>query len=78
MIMANQILREMALSNQNSKFFSLMADEVTDILNMEQVVICSRHVIKILNHMKILWAFMQLPLLNQMSMLVFAWIQCYA
>ena len=38
--MANQILREIALSIQYSKCFSLMAGEVTDILNVEQVAIC--------------------------------------
>ena len=42
--MSKQILREISLSIQNSKFFSLMTYEVTDISNMEQFVICLHHV----------------------------------
>ena len=53
--MANRILREIALSIQNSKFFSLMADEVTDILDVEQVAICLHYVEKTSEYMQIFW-----------------------
>ena len=43
-IMALHILRDIAAFIQNAKFFSLMADEVTDASNKEQVVLCFRSV----------------------------------
>ena len=45
MIMANHILRDiLSISINKAKYFALMADEVTDISNKEQVVICLRYV----------------------------------
>ena len=43
-IMGLQVLREIAGSIQKAKYFSLMADEVTDVSNREQVAICIRWV----------------------------------
>ena len=43
-IMALQVLREIASSIQNTRFLTLMADEMTDAANKEQVVICLRSV----------------------------------
>ena len=43
-IMGLQVLREIASSIQKAKYFSLMADEVTDVSNREQVAICIRWV----------------------------------
>lgn len=43
-IMAVNVLREIATSIQKAKFFSLMADEVTDASNKEQVIVCFRTV----------------------------------
>ena len=42
--MALHILRDIAAFIQNAKFFSLMADKVTDASNKEQVVVCIRSV----------------------------------
>ena len=42
--MALHVLRHIAAFIQNAKFFSLMADEVTDASNKEQVVVCFRSV----------------------------------
>ena len=39
MIMANHILRDISISINKAKYFALLADEVTDISNKEQVVI---------------------------------------
>ena len=38
--MAINVLRESAASIQKEKIFSLMADEVTDVLNKEQAIVC--------------------------------------
>ena len=43
-IMAHQVLRKIANDLQTSEFFTVMADETTDISNREQVVICLRWV----------------------------------
>ena len=43
-IMALHVLRDIAAFIQNAKFFSLMADEVTNASNKEQVVMCIRSV----------------------------------
>ena len=43
-IMAVHILRDVATFMQNAKFISLLADEVTDASNKEQVVVCFRSV----------------------------------
>ena len=43
-VMALQILREVAARIQRSTFFSIMADETTDMSNREQLVICLRWV----------------------------------
>ena len=43
-IMGLQVLREIFDSIQKVKYFSLMADEVTDVSNREQVAICIRWV----------------------------------
>lgn len=42
--MSNNILRVIASSVQESRYFALMADEVTDCSNKEQFVICLRSV----------------------------------
>ena len=39
-IMAQHVFRDIAAFIHNAKFFSLMADEVTDASNKEQVVVC--------------------------------------
>ena len=41
-IMAVSILRDIAAKLSNSVFFTLMADEVTDVSNKEQVAVCLR------------------------------------
>ena len=38
--MALNVLRNVVKFIQDCKFFSLMADEVTDISNKEQVIVC--------------------------------------
>ena len=43
-VMALNVLRGIAKFIQDHKFFSLMADEVTDISNKEQVIVCFRSV----------------------------------
>ena len=43
-VMALRVLREIAESLQSTSFFTVMADETTDISNVEQVVICLRWV----------------------------------
>ena len=43
-IMAVHVLRAIVTSVQDAKYFSLMADEVTDVSNKEQVVVCLRSV----------------------------------
>ena len=43
-IMAKSILRDIAASIKQAKYFTLMADEVTDVSNKEQVAICLRSV----------------------------------
>ncbi len=43
-VMALHILRDIATFVQNAKFFSLMADEVTDASNKEQIVVSFRSV----------------------------------
>ncbi len=43
-IMSMNILREIACSIQESRYFSIMADEVTDSSNKEQLVVCFRWV----------------------------------
>lgn len=43
-VMALSVLRDIAKFIQECKYFSLMADEVTDISNQEQVVVCFRSV----------------------------------
>ena len=43
-IMALNVLRDIASSIQNARFFTLMADEVTDAANQTQVAICFRSV----------------------------------
>lgn len=43
-VMALYILRDVATSIRNSSFYSILADETTDISNREQVVICLRWV----------------------------------
>ena len=77
MIIDNQILREIALTIQNLKTFSSMADEVTAISNMEQVVICSRHVNESFEPHEDFVGLHTAPLLNQMCLLVFSRLQCY-
>ena len=42
--MALKIIRKIAVSFQDSVFFTIMADETTDASNKEQVVICMRRV----------------------------------
>ena len=42
--MALNVLGNVAKLIQDCKFFSLMADEVTDISNKEQVIVCFRSV----------------------------------
>jgi len=42
--MANTIIRDISNKIQQAKYFSLMADEVTDVSNREQVVVCIRWV----------------------------------
>ena len=39
-IMANSINRDIAKKIRQAKYFSLMADEVTDVSNRDQVVVC--------------------------------------
>ena len=39
-VMANTITRNIANKIIEAKYFSLMADEVTDVSNREQVVVC--------------------------------------
>ena len=43
-VMAQSIVRNIASSIRKAKYFSIMADEVTDASNKEQVVICFRRV----------------------------------
>ena len=43
-IMALNVVRDIASSIQNARFFTLMADEVTDAANQTQVAICFRSV----------------------------------
>lgn len=43
-VMALKVLRDVAASLHSSKFFTIMADETTDVANQEQVVICLRWV----------------------------------
>ena len=43
-VMATAVLRTISQSIQTCKFFSMMADEVTDSSNKEQVVVCFRSV----------------------------------
>ena len=43
-MMAVNVLRDIAGFIQKAKFFSLMADEVTDSSNKEQVIVCLRSV----------------------------------
>ena len=43
-IMAKAILREIAASIKQAKYYTLMADEVTDVSNKEQVAICLRSI----------------------------------
>ena len=43
-VMSINVLRKIVVSIQEAKYFSLMADEVTDISNKEQVVVCLRSV----------------------------------
>jgi len=38
--MAVNVLREFVTFVKDTKFFSLMANEVTDVTNKEQVVVC--------------------------------------
>ena len=45
-IMGNQVLREILEPIKDAPFFSLMADETTDVSNKEQLVICLRWVSK--------------------------------
>ena len=45
-ILALRILRDIGDSIRSTPYYSLMADEVTDSSNREQVVICSRWVDK--------------------------------
>ena len=47
--MALLMLRDVISCIQGSKFYSIMADESTDITNQEQLVICIRSVDKYLN-----------------------------
>ena len=42
--MANTIIREISDNIRQAKYFSLMADEVTNVFNREQVVVCIRWV----------------------------------
>ena len=42
--MDNTIIRDISDKIQQAKYFSLMADEVTDVSNREQVVVCIRWV----------------------------------
>lgn len=42
--MALRIVRELAASTQKAKCFCIMADEVTNVSNKEQVVVCFRSV----------------------------------
>ena len=43
-VMALRILREVSLSIQKAPIFSIMVDEMTDVSNVEQVVVCLRWV----------------------------------
>lgn len=43
-VMAVNVLRNIATSIQKAKFYSVMADEVTDASNKEQVIVCFRTV----------------------------------
>lgn len=43
-IMAKAVVRDIAASIKQAKFYTLMADEVTDVSNKEQVAICLRSV----------------------------------
>ena len=38
--MANTIIRDISNKIRQAKYFSLMADEVTDVSNREQVAVC--------------------------------------
>ena len=42
--MALSIIRDIASSIRDGKYFTIMADEVTDASNREQVVVCFRWV----------------------------------
>ena len=48
-IMALKILQEIATNLQDSDFFTMMCDEVTDVKNVSQLVVCLRWVDKNLN-----------------------------
>ena len=43
-VMANKITQKIASCVQGAKYYSIMADEVTDASNREQVIICLRWV----------------------------------
>ena len=43
-VMAMRVLRQIAGSLQSASFFTVMADETTDVSNVEQVVVCLRWV----------------------------------
>lgn len=43
-VMALRVLREISQSIQTAPFFSILVDEMTDVSNVEQVVVCLRWV----------------------------------
>lgn len=60
-LMANQLLRRKLYDINNSKMFSLMADEYTDVANKQQLSICTRWVDDNLNACEDFLGFYEVP-----------------
>ncbi|XP_066935707.1 zinc finger MYM-type protein 1-like [Clytia hemisphaerica] len=60
-IMGNQLLRRKLYDINNSKMFSLMADEYTDVANKQQLSICTRWVDDNLNACEDFLGFYEVP-----------------